>query len=193
MILAGAAADHYSPAWVIAISGTVGAAVALVIAVSWAGARRQSADGRLRGLRSAPAGVAHGVLLVSCGGLLPVGGVSPSRCRAWRAPYLVWRVVAGRWGQPQPVSRMACSVSGVAGCCRSVGSAPAGVAHDVLLPLSIHSASLGNQPNVPRRAVVQFRRGVEHSLQSWDPPSASRLPIVACNCVQRALCTYCRE
>jgi MFS family permease len=82
MILAGAAADHYSPAWVIAISGTVGAAVALVIAVSWAGARRQSADGRLRGLRSAPAGVAHGVLLVSCGGLLPVGGVSPSRCRA---------------------------------------------------------------------------------------------------------------
>jgi MFS family permease len=109
MILAGAAADHYSPAWVIAISGTVGAAVALVIAVSWAGARRQSADGRLQRLGSAPAGVAHGVLLTWCGGLLPVGGVSPSRCRAWRAPHLVWRVVAGRWGQPQPVSRMASS------------------------------------------------------------------------------------
>ena len=63
MILAGAAADHYSPASVIAISGTVGAAVALAIAVSWAGARRQSADGHLQRLGSAPAGVAHGDLL----------------------------------------------------------------------------------------------------------------------------------
>jgi MFS family permease len=42
MILAGAAADHYSPAWVIAVSGTVGATVALAIAVSWARGR----DGR---------------------------------------------------------------------------------------------------------------------------------------------------
>ena len=87
MILAGAAADHYSPAWVIAISGTVGAAVALVIAVSWA-RRSQTVGGR------APSGLR----------------VSPSRCRAWRAPRLVWWVVAGRWG-----------------------SAPAGVAHGVLL------------------------------------------------------------
>ena len=113
MILAGAAADHYSPASVIAISGTVGAAVALAIAVSWARARRQSADGHLQRLGSAPAGVAHGVLLLSCP--LVGGGwvrVSPSRCRAWRAPSLVssrgWRVGAG---QPQPVSRMACSFS----------------------------------------------------------------------------------
>jgi len=36
MILAGAAADHYSPAWVIAVTGTVGAVVALAIAVGWA-------------------------------------------------------------------------------------------------------------------------------------------------------------
>jgi len=36
MILAGAVADHYSPAWVIAVSGTVGAIVALAIAATWA-------------------------------------------------------------------------------------------------------------------------------------------------------------
>jgi MFS family permease len=36
MILAGAVADHYSPAWVIAVSGTAGAIAALAIAVSWA-------------------------------------------------------------------------------------------------------------------------------------------------------------
>ncbi len=35
MILAGAVADHHSPARVIAVSGTVGAAVALAIAISW--------------------------------------------------------------------------------------------------------------------------------------------------------------
>ena len=56
MILAGAAADHYSPAWVIAVSGTIGAAVALAIAVSWAGNRMQSTDGRLRRLGLSPSG-----------------------------------------------------------------------------------------------------------------------------------------
>ncbi len=45
IVLAGAAADHHSPAWVIAVSGTVGAAVALAIAVSWARDRGQSTDG----------------------------------------------------------------------------------------------------------------------------------------------------
>jgi predicted MFS family arabinose efflux permease len=35
MILAGAVADHYSPARVIAVAGTVGAMVAFAIAVSW--------------------------------------------------------------------------------------------------------------------------------------------------------------
>ena len=56
MILAGAAADHYSPAWVIAVSGTIGAAVALAIAVSWAGNRMQSTDGRLGRLGLSPSG-----------------------------------------------------------------------------------------------------------------------------------------
>jgi MFS family permease len=65
MILAGAAADHYSPALVIAVSGTVGAVVALAIAVSWAGDRRQLTDGHRQRLGSAPVDVAHGVLLLS--------------------------------------------------------------------------------------------------------------------------------
>jgi len=44
MILAGAAADHHSPARVIAVSGTLGAVVALIIAVSWARARDRPTD-----------------------------------------------------------------------------------------------------------------------------------------------------
>jgi MFS family permease len=46
MILAGAAAQHHSPAWVIAVSGGVGAVVALAVAVSWAHDRVRSATGR---------------------------------------------------------------------------------------------------------------------------------------------------
>jgi MFS family permease len=46
MILAGAAADRYSPARVIAVIGTVGAVVALAIAVGWARDRRQTPDRR---------------------------------------------------------------------------------------------------------------------------------------------------
>jgi MFS family permease len=45
IILAGAAADHYSPAWVIAVTGTVGAVVALTIAVGWARDRKPPAHG----------------------------------------------------------------------------------------------------------------------------------------------------
>jgi MFS family permease len=48
MILAGAAADHHSPARVIAISGTVGAVVALAIAASWARDRERTPNGRHR-------------------------------------------------------------------------------------------------------------------------------------------------
>jgi hypothetical protein len=44
MILAGAAADHHSPAWVIAVSGTAGAIVALAIAFSWARDRGRASD-----------------------------------------------------------------------------------------------------------------------------------------------------
>ena len=47
MILAGAAADHYSPARVIAVCGAVGAVVALAIAVSWARDRGQSGGRRI--------------------------------------------------------------------------------------------------------------------------------------------------
>jgi len=59
MILAGAAADHHSPARVIAVSGTVGAAVALAIAVSWARDHRRLVAGRHQRLGSAPALAAH--------------------------------------------------------------------------------------------------------------------------------------
>jgi predicted MFS family arabinose efflux permease len=51
MILAGAAADHHSPARVIAVCGAVGAAVALVIAFNWARDRsRQSNEYHWRAL-----------------------------------------------------------------------------------------------------------------------------------------------
>jgi MFS family permease len=46
MILAGAAADHHSPARVIAVCGAVGAVVALVIAIGWARERDLPANGR---------------------------------------------------------------------------------------------------------------------------------------------------
>jgi MFS family permease len=48
MILAGAAADHYAPARVIAVTGVVGAFVALAIAVSWARDPGRSANGHLQ-------------------------------------------------------------------------------------------------------------------------------------------------
>jgi MFS family permease len=48
MILAGAVADHYSPARVIAVAGTVGAIVALAIAVNWARERERTPNEYLR-------------------------------------------------------------------------------------------------------------------------------------------------
>ena len=83
MILAGAVADHYSPAW--------------VIACSW------HCRCRSRGWRSRSAGPA-------IAGGLPNGhlqrlGVSPSGCRAWRAPCLV---VAGVDGSGHGVSPSGC-------------------------------------------------------------------------------------
>ena len=48
MILAGAAADHFSPAWVIGVCGTTGAVVALAIAVGWTRERRRPSSGHLR-------------------------------------------------------------------------------------------------------------------------------------------------
>ncbi len=46
MILAGAAADHHSPALVISVCGAVGAVVALVITLNWLRDRGQPGDGR---------------------------------------------------------------------------------------------------------------------------------------------------
>jgi len=46
MILAGAAADHHSPARVVAVCGAVGAVVALVVAVNWAHDRDRPTNGR---------------------------------------------------------------------------------------------------------------------------------------------------
>jgi MFS family permease len=65
MVLAGAAADHHSPAPVVAVCGAVGTVAALAIAFSWA---RDQGHSNRRGQRSglAPAVAAHGVLL-SCG------------------------------------------------------------------------------------------------------------------------------
>lgn len=48
MILAGAAAQHYAPARVIAVCGAVGTVVALAVAVGWAHERGRSAGGRQR-------------------------------------------------------------------------------------------------------------------------------------------------
>ena len=92
MILAGAAADHYSPAWVIAVAGTVGAVVALAIAVSWARDRRRTPNGHLQRLLQ--------------------GSGSQAGCRAWRAPS-AWAGLVGRVrsGQPQVVSRMSALLS----------------------------------------------------------------------------------
>ena len=136
MILAGAAADHYSPAWVIAVSGTVGAAVALAIAVSWAGHRMQSTDGHLQRLGVSPSGCRAWRLLLSCvgGGWVRVA-VSPSGCRAWR-PLL--------------------SCVGWLARCRC-GSAPVDVAHGVLLPFSVWMDSLRNHVNAPAGDAVRPR------------------------------------
>jgi len=46
MILAGAAAQHYAPARVIAVCGAVGAVLALVIALTWAHDRGGQLSGR---------------------------------------------------------------------------------------------------------------------------------------------------
>ena len=175
MILAGAAADHYSPAWVIAVSGTIGAAVALAIAVSWAGNRMQSTDGRLRRLGLSPSGC-RAFACCSCRGWVGwwAGGVgfSPSGCRAWCAA---------------PV------VDGLVGWVR--GLAPVGVAHSVLLPFGGWVDSLRNHLNAPAGDAVRPRALAAQGAPCRVPHPlwASRLPIVARNCAEGVLCTYCRE
>jgi MFS family permease len=97
MILAGAAADHHSPALVIAVAGAVGAMVALAVVVSWvrgvdgspssglqqhtlkvrSSCRRawrapRGGVGGGRGFGSGPVVVAHGVLPPLCAHLTPL-------------------------------------------------------------------------------------------------------------------------
>ena len=72
MILAGAAAEHHSPARVIAVCGAVGAVVALAVAVSAGRKHGLLTSGRPEDSRSAPLGVAHCVLLP---GRRPVAGI----------------------------------------------------------------------------------------------------------------------
>jgi len=170
MILAGAAADHYSPAWVIAVCGAVGAVVALAIAISWARERRRPPGGHLEHL-----------------------GVSPSGCRAWRAPcswcgsadagwrssapvgvahgVLLVRGAAVRMGvggvQPQWVSRMAAILS-LSGCVNSL-------------------SNLGKRPAESRGSTVGSHA---HSLPRVPCTNAGalRVPIVARNRVVGVLC-----
>jgi hypothetical protein len=73
IILAGAVAEYYSPAWVIAVAGTVGAVAALAIAVSWARDSGRTSNRHLQYLGSAPGGVAHGVLLSGGAGRVGYG------------------------------------------------------------------------------------------------------------------------
>ena len=113
MILAGAVADHHSPAGVISVCGAIGAVVALAIAFSWA--RSHQADRRTPSahLGSAPALAAHRVLLsvFSTGLKWPVG-LAPAL--AAHGVLLSLRV-AGWWvgrGQPQLSPRTAVSSRG---------------------------------------------------------------------------------
>jgi hypothetical protein len=48
MLLAGAAAGRYVPAWVIAACGSMGAILAILIAIGWIRTRRPGARHRLR-------------------------------------------------------------------------------------------------------------------------------------------------
>jgi MFS family permease len=61
LIAAGAAADRYSPALVIAVCGAVGAGLAVVLALSWRQGRRRVGGRHERAL--GPLGAAHRVLL----------------------------------------------------------------------------------------------------------------------------------
>jgi MFS family permease len=96
MILAGAAAEHYSPAWAIAVCGALGAVVALALTVSAARGRgRLTNERHRRVLGLVPLVVAHGgAPFLGCRRV--AGGEVSSTCRrAWRVPFLGCRRVAG--------------------------------------------------------------------------------------------------
>ena len=79
LILAGAAAEHFAPARVIAVCGAVGAVVALGVALAWARDRGPRAHGRHQRLAtgSAPVLAVHAVLLSRFGGVWAGGGSAP--------------------------------------------------------------------------------------------------------------------
>jgi MFS family permease len=138
IVLAGAAADHHSPARVIAVSGTVGAAVALAIAVNWARDRRRPPNGHLQRLGSAPVGVAHGVLLFRC--VVGGGGLAGSAPVGVAHGVLLFRCVVDEGGL--------------------AGSAPVGVAHGVSLSFGIRTDSLRNHLTPLREAWFGFERSL---------------------------------
>ena len=151
LILAGAAAEHFAPARVIAVCGAVGAVVALGVALAWARDQGQQAHGRQQRLET---------------------GFRPSARRACGAPSGVVRVVGGG------------------------GSGPVLAAHDILLSLSTKVTPMCNRCNERPVVAVQPKPSpcMMHPFPTLGiPPPVSRLPIVACDCAQGALCTYCRE
>ena len=136
MILAGAAADHHSPARVIAVCGAVGAVVALAIAITWArGHGPLVIGGAISALGSAPALAAHGVLLSRWGGP-GVARWTVCRCRV------------------SPSSRRACACSFLwcrrLAWCRGLGLAPVSPRMACSYPSGVRMDSLRNHLNAPR-------------------------------------------
>ncbi len=137
MILAGAAADHHSPAWVIAVCGAVGAVAALAVAVSWA-----------RGIGPPPSGL-HQHTLVK---------VRSSCRRAWRAPSGAEVGRAGVGSGPVVVAHGV--LLRVRGLGAGVGSGPVVVAHGVLLRVRGLGAGVGSGPVVVAHGVLLRVRGL---------------------------------
>ena len=76
MVLAGAAADHHSPALVIALCGAVGAVTALVIALGWVRDQDRSSPAPSARLGSSPRS-RHAWCSPFCGGFGWSGGLAP--------------------------------------------------------------------------------------------------------------------
>ena len=81
LIAAGAAADHHSPALVIAVCGAVGAMLAAVLAFGWRQGRRRVSGRHERAL--GPLGATHRVLLPMAAVGVCVPGSRSTGCRAY--------------------------------------------------------------------------------------------------------------
>src|SRR5689334_12214223 len=84
LIAAGAAADRYSPALVIAVCGAVGAVLAVVLALSWRHGRHRVSGRHERAL--GPLGATHRVLLPMTAVEVCVPSSRSTGCRACRVP-----------------------------------------------------------------------------------------------------------